>query len=418
MKAYLSSILLIFLTLSSFSQSQPAQALSERFIQHFNAENPDSLYKTFSAEMKAAVSSEKLGVVIKQIKGLKGNLKKSEFYKKSDLAETYILDFDSPGTVLLLNFNKNNEVIGFFIDQDKRKQEDGPNTVTITTSGSVLKGTLEVPKVTAKVPVVLLIAGSGPTDRDGNSVLIAGKPNYFKLLDDQLVAKNIAVLRYDKRGVGASTTSKKQEELVLEDFAEDASACIKFLKNDPRFSKIIIAGHSEGALIGMIASSKEKPDAFISLAGPGLPLDEILKRQFKEALKAEDLKTGLQLIDSVKSGFQVNTKHNPVFESVFSAKLYPFVHSLLQYNGSKELKKLKIPVLIVQGSTDLQVGQENATLLKKAYPTAQLKIIEGMNHVLKEAPADRAKNLQTYSADLPLHPQLSSTIVQFVNSLK
>ena len=309
--------------------------------------------------------------------------------------------------------------MGFFLDQDKRKVVDAPGTVTITTSTATLKGVLVAPNMDSKIPVVLLIAGSGPTDKDGNSVHLGGKSDYLKQLSENLNANNIAVLRYDKRGVGQSTTSKKQDQLVLDDFAEDAVAWIRFLKNDSRFSRVIVAGHSEGALVGIIASLKEKPDAFISLAGPGFQLDKLLKAQLKTTLPPDDFKISSAIIDSIKAGFPIKQKIKPGFEGLFAPSLQTFLHSLLQYNSSTEIAKLNIPVLIVQGTTDLQVEVENAKQLKKSKPDAQLVIIDGMNHIFKEAPVDRNKNIATYSnSNLSIHPKLSPAIVQFVNSVK
>ena len=148
----------------------------------------------------------------------------------------------------------------------------------------VLDGTLTLPPAgTGPVPVVLLIAGSGPTDRNGNNPIPAGQPNSvkansYKMLADSLAALGIATLRYDKRGVGRSIKIGLTERgLTFETFISDATAWGNKLKADKRFSKLILAGHSEGSLIGMIAARKTHADAYISLAGPGDDITSKLK---------------------------------------------------------------------------------------------------------------------------------------------
>jgi uncharacterized protein len=148
-----------------------------------------------------------------------------------------------------------------------------------STSIRTLRGTLLVPNTKGKIPVGLIIAGSGPTDRNGNNA--AMKSDYLKMLAEGLAAKGIATLRYDKRGIGQSTVIFKGEEsLVIEDFMNDAGSWIKKLRRDTRFSSIVILGHSEGSLLGMIAARQYSADGFVSLAGAGRPIDQVLKVQY------------------------------------------------------------------------------------------------------------------------------------------
>lgn len=161
----------------------------------------------------------------------------------------------------------------FFVFTLKIKAEE----VTIVVDSCKLKGTLEIPTSNKTVAVVLIIAGSGPTDRDGNNPLI-GKNNSYKMIADLLFKNGVASLRYDKRGIGASD-KVNESELTFDTYINDAVEWIKFLKNDKRFSKIIIIGHSEGSLIGIVAAKREDVNKFISLCGAGKPIYDILDEQ-------------------------------------------------------------------------------------------------------------------------------------------
>ncbi|MDS8792067.1 alpha/beta hydrolase, partial [Streptococcus pneumoniae] len=124
----------------------------------------------------------------------------------------------------------------------------------------------------------ILIAGSGPTDKDGNSLTLSSKNNSLKMLAEELKAKGIAVIRYDKRGVGDNAAlAKNESELRFEDYAEDAAAWIRFAKEDERFTDIAVIGHSEGALVGLVAANQEGVDSYVSLTGVGRTADELLR---------------------------------------------------------------------------------------------------------------------------------------------
>src|SRR5690606_33703617 len=235
----------------------------------------DSLYTLLSLEVKKSLPQSNVSVVVDQLKSQFGNLLTSEYAEADKGITTYIAEFEKPGPVLYIHFNKDNKVVGFFVNADKRvktPRREGEDLISVSTSSAVIRGTISIPKAAKKIPVVLLIAGSGPTDRDGNSPLIPGKPNYFLKISDELSANDIAVLRYDKRAIGRSTSNKSAAEITLVDMVEDARALIQFLKNDDRFSEVIVCGHSEGALVGMLASQNEQVSRFISIAGPGVPV--------------------------------------------------------------------------------------------------------------------------------------------------
>jgi pimeloyl-ACP methyl ester carboxylesterase len=284
--------------------------------------------------------------------------------------------------------------------------------IVLNTQTGKIDGTLLLPENKKDLAVALIIAGSGPTDRDGNNPYM--KNNSLKMLAEGLAGQGIASLRYDKRGVAKSKDAAVKEiDLRFENYVADAEEWISLLKKDKRFKKVIVIGHSEGSLIGMIASKKAGADKFVSIAGAGMPAGDIIREQ----LKSQPLmvtEAALPILDSLEQGKTV--KEVPqMLASLFRPSVQPYIISWFKYDPRKEIAKLSIPVLIVQGTTDIQVSVKDAENLKKAEPKAELKIIEGMNHILKEAEADRTKNIQTYSQpDLPLQKDLITIITGFI----
>lgn len=417
MKAFLLS-LITFLTLSTaYSQKHAVtDRQAAKFISYYNAGKTDSLYELMADDVRSKLTIPALKTAVQQLKGGLGNLVKSEYYIAQQGYDVYLATFERSGPVLYISFDIANNVGGFFVDTDKRETA---GAVTVKTSNAVIKGTLALPEGAKPVPVLLLIAGSGPTDRDGNSMMINGKPNYLLQLSEALKAKNIAVLRYDKRGVGQSTTTKAAGEVSFDDMVDDAAAIVKTLKADKRFSKVIVAGHSEGSLIGMLAVEAAKADAFISLAGPGVPADVILKTQLKGSLSPNDYTKAVSIIDSIKAGNFTKQKMDAVFNSFFNATVQPYLFSWMKYDPAKVISKLTVPKLIIQGTNDIQVDVNNAETLKNAAVNAQFKLIPQMSHILKQAPADIQQNAATYTLpDLPLHPDLVPVLVEFINGVK
>lgn len=269
-------------------------------------------------------------------------------------------------------------------------------------------------KQNKKTNLVILIAGSGPTDRDGNQKGLTN--NSLKYLSEELAKNDIAVFSYDKRIISQMKTGTVNEAtLTFDDFITDATSILSFFKNQKKYNKIIIAGHSEGSLIGMIAAN-DKADAFISFAGAGRTIDAVLVEQI--AKQAPFLKDEVQKnLDILKSGKTFELK-NPMLASLFRESIQPYMISWIKYNPQIEITKLQIPVLIINGTKDLQVAVPEAELLKKAKPEAELVLIENMNHIFKEIKGDDSENMKSYSnPDLPIIPKLTSTIITFVKSL-
>ena len=293
------------------------------------------------------------------------------------------------------------------------KAQFNVNNMSVAVDTNKLYGSLTMPITDKPCPVMLFIAGSGHTDRDGNQENM--RTDAYKQLAEKLTQKGIATLRYDKRGVGESLFNMYEENLRFDQYIDDAALWIAELKKDERFTKVIVAGHSEGSLIGIVASESVKPDAFISIAGAGRSIDEVLKIQLKEAVPDSNYYIKCcKYLDTLKSGKMLVTPDSALF-SLFRPSIQPYMINWIQYNPCVEIKKLKMPVLILQGENDIQVAADNANLLAGANTKATMKFIPGMNHVLKLAEKDRFKNFSTYSdPNLPVVTEFIDDVADFI----
>ena len=282
---------------------------------------------------------------------------------------------------------------------------------TLKINNDQLFGTLTIPDGIKKCPVALIISGSGPTDRNGNNPMM--KNNSLKMLAEELAKNGIASLRFDKRGIGESKKSAITESsLVFENYTEDVKSWINFLKQDKRFTQLTVIGHSEGSLIGMIASAKA--NKFVSIAGAGESADKLIKTQIasKSNKQIEDMT--FPIIDSLKSGNKVN-KVDPLLNSLFRASIQPYLISWFKYDPQAEIKKLNIPVLIIQGNNDLQVSVKDAENLSKAKPHSELVIVDKMNHIMKIIDGDQKANMESYANEtLPVSETMVHKIVSFI----
>ncbi|WP_301241826.1 alpha/beta hydrolase family protein [Sporosarcina highlanderae] len=318
------------------------------------------------------------------------------------------------------------KILGTFIQQGQSfpfeltkgsldETADTGEAVQIDLKNGKMTGVLEVPKGDGPFPLMVIIAGSGPTDHNGNSPLIPGKNNSLKMLAEQLVAEGVASIRYDKRGIGENQSlAGKEEDILFDDFINDAAAWVQFAKNDSHFSKVGIIGHSEGSLIGMVAAAKTDADAFISIAGAGRPIDQVLLEQLEPQLPVNLLKEADDILLKLKQGEQVE-KFSAELQILFRPSVQPYMISWLKYDPVKELQKLSSPVLIINGTRDVQVPVTDAERLHDGKKDSKLAIIQDMNHILKEAPEDQEGNMATYmDPNLPLAKGLLDEILGFL----
>lgn len=286
--------------------------------------------------------------------------------------------------------------------------------VVLETGSGKIHGTLLLPADAVNPPVVLIIAGSGPTDRNGNFPM--GANNSLKLLAEGLLNLGIASLRYDKRGVAQSAAAGPSEsELRFEHYVQDAIEWTTFLKNDPRLGPLSIIGHSEGSLIGIIAAQQSKSASFISIAGAGVKASDLIRRQLEEqpssvAQEAEPILAAL-----VNGQIEDTVPQSPY--ALFRPSVQPYLISWFKYDPKLELAKLKCKTLVVQGDRDLQVSLLDAESLEKSNSKAELLLVEEMNHILKKTSENRLENLMSYTnPDLPIIEGLIQNLAGFIKN--
>ena len=287
--------------------------------------------------------------------------------------------------------------------------------VSLPVDGNKLVGTL-TPSEKNKTQVVFILSGSGPTDRDGNTVGAPGKNNSLKYLAEALNERGLATLRVDKRGVGASAQAAPQEkDLRFSAYVEDAGRWIKFLE-EQGYSEIILLGHSEGALVATLAASKDSVKALICLAGAGQPADVALLEQLRPKLPSFLFKETEEILATLKKGETVED-YPPALESLFSPSVQPYLISWFQIDPVEAISKVTVPVLIMQGTTDLQVSEKDAERLHAGAKGSQLIKIKGMNHILKEVAGDLPAQMPSYfDPELELQKDLADEIVTFIES--
>jgi pimeloyl-ACP methyl ester carboxylesterase len=400
MKKVLFVLTILLNTVCVMAQADYPAAVA-KFQRYYNQKQADSLFNMYGPNMKAALPLDKTTAMINQLNSQTGTLKSVTPLKTGN---TYKAVFDKVTLKLSMHLNDDNLLEGLFLTAYE-EMKDSDNVVL-----NGIHGTLIAPPGSKKV--VLFIAGSGPTDRDGNSGTNL-RTNCTKMMAEALEKAGIASLRYDKRSIGAADITP-EKDLRFENMVDDAVALIKMLKE--RYAQVYVAGHSEGSLVGMLAS-KTDVAGYISIAGAGEAADILIGKQLK-ILKPNSAAQASLLMDSLKKGYPVKEPSGEL-NALFHSSVQPYMTSWMKYDPQQEIKKLKIPVLIIQGTTDIQVSTQDAELLKKAKPDATLLEIEGMNHVLKTAPAERNANWMTYNQpDLPLKEELMKAIIPFVLAQK
>jgi pimeloyl-ACP methyl ester carboxylesterase len=290
--------------------------------------------------------------------------------------------------------------------------------IVLDTPTGQIAGSLVLPPAKGPLPVALIIAGSGPTDRNGNSKGLPGANNSLMLLAQALGDAGFAVVRYDKRGIGASVAAATSEsELRFDSFVDDAAAWIAKLRRDPRFSSVVVIGHSEGSLIGMVAAQKAGASGFVSIAGAGRRASDILRTQVAGKLPPELAAQNETILSGLERGQTAAAVPNEL-AALYRPSVQPYLVSWFKFVPTERIGALAVPVLIVQGTTDAQVAVSEADALKKARPQAQLLVVPGMNHVLKVAQGTIAEQLPSYSDPaLPLAPGLITPLVTFMRGI-
>ncbi len=288
--------------------------------------------------------------------------------------------------------------------------------VTLETPTGRLGGTLLLPPGAGpRTPVVLILAGSGPNDRDGNAPQLGLRSNHLRLLAEALAADGIGSLRTDKRSIGESAAAGGDEAtLRFDHFVSDAQAWLELIARRRPQAPRLILGHSEGALVGTLAAYRSPVAGLVLVAPAGRPAGLVLREQFQAGLVEPLRSQALAAVAALERGEAVADVPAPLL-AAFRPSVQPYLRSWLPLDPAAELARVGAPALVIRGSTDLQVAPADVARLSAAVPGVRTLEIAGMNHVLKAAPADRAGNLAAYvRPDLPLAPGLAAAVTTFV----
>lgn len=275
---------------------------------------------------------------------------------------------------------------------------------------NLIDGTLLLPNTIEKPNLVIIIGGSGPTDRNGNQSFL--KNNSLKKLAEGLSKNNIATYRYDKRIVKQIRLGIIDKDILFDDFVTDAISVIDYFKQKNSFKHIYVLGHSQGSLVGMLAA-KARVDGFISISGVGQTIDNIVIEQINKTYPIF-LKDANRIFNELRQGKKTND-YPKELASVFNKDIQGFMMNWMQYNPQDEIKKLKMPILLIGGTKDIQVEPKEAELLHDAVPNSTLQLIDNMNHVLVTIEGDAIENSKSYNESfIEISSQLLDHIINFI----
>ncbi len=293
------------------------------------------------------------------------------------------------------------------INLNAQDQEFSTKTIAVN---SLIEGTLILPNSSTPTPLVIIIADTGPTDRNGNQNF--QKHNALKKLAEGLANHQIASFRYDKRIVKQIRRRNIDPNLNFDHFVEDAESVIDYFKTNNTFNDIYIIGHGQGSLVGMLASNSDVA-GFISLAGSGKPIDEVIVDQVT-LMDPALVKSTNSAFAELKNG-KLTRNYPQALSAIFNIETQPFMMSWMAYNPQKAIQELAIPILILSGTKDLQVPISEAELLKANAKNAMYHIIENMNHVLFDIAGNELENSKSYNESFrPISEELLTRVVEFI----
>jgi hypothetical protein len=272
----------------------------------------------------------------------------------------------------------------------------------------------------ASSAAVLIIPGSGPTDRDGNNPLgVKGSP--YRLLAEGLAQRGVTTIRVDKRGMfGSSRAVADPNAVTIGDYAGDVHAWVKVIREETSVSCVWVAGHSEGGLVAL--ASSQTPDdlcGLILLAAPGRPLGQVLREQLQRNFGGGPmLQQAVSAIKALEAGRHPDLRSmHPALRELFAPPLHGYFMSTFSYDPAQLIAGFHKPILILQGERDLQIGVADAKRLKEAAPEAKLVLLPDANHFFKVVKsADVAANEAAYSKAVPLAPHIADEIADFVSA--
>ena len=282
----------------------------------------------------------------------------------------------------------------------------------IVTINNYIAGTLLSNGSIESQDLVIIIGDSGPTDRNGNQNFL--KSNTLKKLATALTSDSIASFRYDKRIVKQIRRGNVDMKITFDDFVTDAKSVINYFKSQNIFSNIYVIGHGQGSLVGML-SLEDNVDGFISVAGSGKDIGDVIVDQVNNTAR-QYIEDTRRVIKSLKEG-KTTRDYPQALAAMFNLETQPFMMSWMAYNPSKVIKNIDIPMLIINGTKDFQVPEEDAKLLANANTNSEFIVIENMNHVLFTIEGDNLENSKSYNESFrEINSELTKTILSFIKS--
>jgi uncharacterized protein len=274
----------------------------------------------------------------------------------------------------------------------------------------LIEAVLTVPPDVERPPVVLLVAGSGSTDHDGNGP--QAKPATLKKLSEQLVARKIATLRYDKRGAGGwKPEYGRPEDFRFPQFVDDATALVNYLRGSRKFSRVVLAGHSEGGLVAILTARRVPVDRLVLLVTAARRQGDLVKAQLEKKLPPDKLEPIVKAIDAIMAGQIVDP---PPQGLAIAPSMQPGIASAFAEDPIPPLKLIDQPTLIIGGGRDLQMARLDFAALSAASPVAKTLWLPEMNHVLVDV-TDDADNMAAYNqSERALDSELVDSVAAFI----
>ena len=277
----------------------------------------------------------------------------------------------------------------------------------------LIDAVLTVPSNVERPPIALLIAGSGSTDHDGNGPDI--KPATLKKLSEQLLARNIATLRYDKRGAGGwKPEFGRPEDFRFKDYVDDAASLVNYLRSGGKFSRLVLVGHSEGGLVAILTARRVPIDRLVLLVTAARRQGDLLKAQLEKKQLAPDvLEPITKAIDAIMAGQIVDP---PPRGLPIEPSMQPGIASAFTADPIDPLKQIEQPVLIIGGGRDRQVARLDFIALSAAAPVPKTLWLPDMNHVLVDVD-DEADDLKAYTQpERPLDAAMIDAVAAFITA--
>lgn len=290
---------------------------------------------------------------------------------------------------------------------------DNMGELKIDVRGGTIYGTLLEPSQNPSNSLVIITAGSGPTDRNGNTPLLEGRSDSLKALAYSLKGNSIASFRYDQRPSGKSIKTMKDRTTDINMLVDDLVKCIRYIKENKNYEHIYLIGHSQGTIVSILAAQQEDVAGIILVTGPARPIDEIMVEQYAN-IRPDIVNQVEEEMKSIREG-RDSVVQDEEMKRIFNEENRSFLRSWMVYDPPEEARKLKAPVYIIYGTSDSQITPVEIQFYGDIINDRNSRIVNNMNHVLKVSPKDAKENQKRYTdPSYPIHPELVSAITEFI----